>query len=283
MPELPEVETIVRDLRARLIGRRISSVQKGRKALRRRWFRHWLPELIGKRVEDIGRRGKWIVVGLENHAQIGIHLGMTGQLTVVRAKEPLSPHTHLVFDLDRGRDQLRFRDVRRFGSVTLFPTRQNLERFFQESRLGPEPFDLDPDYWEERLAATARCLKAVLLDQQVLAGVGNIYADEALFEARLHPALIARQVSRRDADRLRRAIATVLRRAIDRRGSSIRDYLDGSGSKGGYQLEFRAYGRAGEACPRCRQRIQRIRLAGRATYFCPHCQSRVRNSKSEIR
>jgi formamidopyrimidine-DNA glycosylase len=202
---------------------------------------------------------------------------MTGQLMVVEAKEPLSPHTHFIFDLDRGPEQLRFRDVRRFGSVTLFPSRQDLDRFFQESRLGPEPFDLDADYWEKRLAATARCLKAVLLDQQVLAGVGNIYADEALFEARLHPTLIARQLSRPDAARLRRAITTVLMRAIEKRGSSIRDYIGAAGSKGAYQLEFRVYGRAGERCPRCRQRIQRIRLAGRSTHFCPRCQSRVRD------
>jgi formamidopyrimidine-DNA glycosylase len=216
---------------------------------------------------------------LENEVQLVIHLGMTGQLIVVRSKEPLPPHTHFVFHLDRGREQLRFRDVRRFGSVTLFPSRQVLERFFQESRLGPEPFDLDFRYWQDRLATTGRCLKAVLLDQQVLAGLGNIYADEALFQARLHPTLIAREISRQEAAQLRRGIITVLKRAIDKRGSSIRDYIGGSGSKGAYQLEFRVYGRAGERCPRCRQAIQRIRLAGRSTHFCPKCQPRIQTAK----
>src|SRR5205085_3390634 len=138
--------------------------------------------------------------------------------------------------------------------------------------LGPEPFDLDPRYWRERLTATARCLKAVLLDQRVVAGVGNIYADESLFQARLHPALPGRGLGAGAADRLRRAITTVLERAIARRGSSIRNYVGGSGLRGGYQNEFRAYGRTGQPCPRCRTPIAQLRLAGRATHFCPQCQ-----------
>jgi formamidopyrimidine-DNA glycosylase len=272
VPELPEVETVVRDLRPLLVGRRIASVQVSRKKLRRRWSASWGPRLTGRQVAEIQRRGKWILVVLEEGLHLVIHLGMTGQLLVKPAQEPLAAHTHLVFALDQGEQQLRFRDVRRFGSATLFPDLEGVEHFFQQAALGPEPFDLDPGYWKQCLTATRRCLKAVLLDQRVVAGVGNIYADEALFEARLHPARPGQALTAGEANRLRRAIATVLGRAIEKRGSSIRNYLGGSGLKGQYQEEFRAYGRTGQPCSRCRTPIQQIRLAGRSTHFCPQCQ-----------
>jgi formamidopyrimidine-DNA glycosylase len=184
----------------------------------------------------------------------------------------LQPHTHLVFELNGGRKQLRFRDVRRFGSASLFLDTDAAEQFFAASRLGPEPFDLPPGYWRDALVRTERALKAVLLDQRVVAGVGNIYADEALFQARLHPARLACGLTAVEANRLRRSIVRVLNRAITQRGSSIRDYVGGNGERGAYQNEFRVYGRAGEPCPRCRTPIERMRLAGRSTHFCPRCQ-----------
>jgi formamidopyrimidine-DNA glycosylase len=227
--------------------------------------------LKGEKVTAITRRGKWIIVALTGGAHLVIHLGMTGQLRIVTASAVLANHTHLILDLDRRR-QLRFRDVRRFGSATVLADSDGLEGFFARAGLGPEPFEVDGRYWRDRLGRTARPLKAVLLDQQVIAGVGNIYADEALFEARLHPRRAGRRLSTREAGKLKRAVALVLRRAIERRGSSIRSYVDGTGKKGGYQREFRVYGRAGQACPRCGVAIRRIRLAGRSTHFCPHCQ-----------
>ncbi|HEV3263841.1 MAG TPA: bifunctional DNA-formamidopyrimidine glycosylase/DNA-(apurinic or apyrimidinic site) lyase [Gemmataceae bacterium] len=272
MPELPEVETVVRELRPRLVGRRIAAVKVSSLSLRSRWSDEWGPRLVGRRVRAVERRGKWILLALDGQLHLVIHLGMTGQLTVVPGRQPLAQHTHVVVDLDRGREQLRFRDIRRFGSATLFDARANLDHFFRQTGLGPEPFDVDAGYWRSRLAATSRCLKAVLLDQRVVAGVGNIYADESLYEARLHPARPARETSAGDAGRLGRAVIAVLRRAIDKRGSSIRDYVGGSGRRGEYQREFRVYGRPGQPCPRCRGPIERIRLAGRSTHFCPHCQ-----------
>jgi formamidopyrimidine-DNA glycosylase len=272
VPELPEVETVVRDLRPLLLGRTISSVKAGRKRLRKRWDRKWGPLLRGRRVESVGRRGKWIRIDLDRDVNLVIHLGMTGQLRVVSAREPLAPHTHLIFDLDRGGEQLRFRDVRRFGSATLFRPLDPVERFFERAGLGPEPFALDARYWREQLAKTGRCLKAVLLDQRVVAGVGNIYADEALFEAGLHPATLGRDLNAAAAERLRKAIPKVLERAIEKRGSSIRDYVGGSGRQGEYQREFRVYGQMGQPCPRCGTPIERVRLAGRSTHFCPNCQ-----------
>ena len=275
MPELPEVETVVRDLRPLLVGRRFTGVWAGPLALRKPWMRGWGRRLTGRPVEAIRRRGKWIVAEMEGGDRLVIHLGMTGQLTVAPAEAPTKPHTHLVFDLDEGAGQLRFRDVRRFGSATLFRADEDVEAFFRAAGLGPEPFGLDAAYWRERLAATARCLKAVLLDQRVVAGVGNIYADEALFEARLHPAGRVRtgRAGRRPAaagrgnrpepghrtprfehPRLRR------RRRPERR--------DASGVP-----RLRPHRRA---VPALRRPIERMRLAGRSTHFCPACQTSVR-------
>lgn len=272
MPELPEVETVVRELRPALVGRRIVSVRVSKRALRRRWSKSWGRQLAGQRILEIRRRGKWIILHLADGGRLLLHLGMTGQLQVWNPEQRVQRHTHLIIGLDdRGR-QLRFRDVRRFGSATLFANEEGLAEFFEQSGLGPEPFDVEPSYWRRRLAHTVRSLKAVLLDQRVVAGVGNIYADEALFEARLHPARLAHDLRPAEAERLRRAVIVVLDRAIEKRGSTIRDYVGGSGRRGEYQHEFRVYGRVEEPCPRCRVSITRIRLAGRATHFCPRCQ-----------
>jgi formamidopyrimidine-DNA glycosylase len=271
MPELPEVETVARDVRPLLTGRRLLSVRAGPHKLRKPWSAAWEPLLVGRRVEGVRRRGKWIVLDLDDGARLVVHLGMTGQLRVHDPADPVAPHTHFVFGLEGG-GELRFRDVRRFGSVTHFTGEAVLAAFFDAAGLGPEPFEVAPADWQARLNATRRNVKATLLDQGVVAGVGNIYADEALFEARLHPARAAAGLSRAEAERLRKAVASVLDRAIRRRGSSIRDYVDGSGRRGEFQKEFRVYGRAGEPCPRCGTPIERVRLAGRSTHFCPRCQ-----------
>jgi formamidopyrimidine-DNA glycosylase len=265
------------------MGRRITGVRSGKKNLRRPWKRRWAAELVGKKIKAVGRRGKWILLNLENGGHLVFHLGMTGQLTVVPARQSRELHTHLIMDLDQQGSELRFRDIRRFGSVTPFVNQEDLENFFKASGLGPEPFNVEPRYWRDCLTRTRRCLKAVLLDQRVLAGVGNIYADEALFEAKLNPRRLGLSLRSEEAGRLRRAIVTVLNRAIDKRGSSIRDYVNGSGRQGEYQKEFRVYGRAGEPCLHCGQPIRRIRLAGRSTFFCPKCQRGVRDATKRAR
>ncbi len=271
MPELPEVETVVRDLRGLLVGARLGAARVSRKRLRCRWSAAWTGLLIGQTVTAIERRGKWILIDLGGPWLLA-HLGMSGQLRVESAGEPRQPHTHVVFPLDEGVRELRFRDPRRFGCVLYCPDQALRDAFLEDGRLGPEPFALDPAAWRERLAGTARSLKAVLLDQRVVAGVGNIYADEVLYEAHLHPAQSACGLTPRQADTLRRAIARVLTRAIACRGSTIRDYVGGSGRKGSYQEQHRAYDRTGEPCSRCRTPITRIVLAGRSTHFCPLCQ-----------
>jgi formamidopyrimidine-DNA glycosylase len=264
VPELPEVETVVRDLRPLLVGQRIEGVWVGKLRLRKPWMRAWSRRLGGRCIEAVRRRGKWIVLELHDGGRLLFHLGMTGQLTMQPTAAPLRDHTHLKFDLENSQHQLRFRDVRRFGSATVFRDEKSLNSFFETSGLGPEPFDLDPAYWRKRLASTSRCLKALLLDQRVVAGVGNIYADEALFDARLNPANIASDLDDADADALRTSIETVLTRAIEQRGSTIRDYIGGSGLKGAFQNEFRVYGRTGQPCRRCGTPIVRVRLAGRS-------------------
>jgi formamidopyrimidine-DNA glycosylase len=269
VPELPEVETVVRDLRPLLLGRSFARIAVSRKALRRKWSRVWEAQLLGKRVQAIERRGKWILLDLDGPWLL-VHLGMTGQFTVA-GESPRQTHTHIVFALDDD-NELRFRDVRRFGSVTFFPDREKLAAFFANIGLGPEPFDCDPSHWGEALQSTRRNLKAILLDQTIIAGVGNIYADESLFEARLHPTLSGHALKAKQKEALRQAIIAVLTRAIERRGSSIRDYIGGSGLKGQMQDEFRVYGRTGEPCLRCETPIDKITLAGRSTHFCPKCQ-----------
>jgi len=272
VPELPEVETVVRDLRPRLIGRVISSVRLSKKSLRRAWSAKWKAALLGQRIAAVSRHGKWIFIALGNGRTMVIHLGMTGQLTVVPGMTPLAAHTHVIFGLDGKEHQLRFRDVRRFGSVSLLAPGGTIEEYLEKLGLGPEPFHVEADYWSEQLARTRRSLKAVLLDQRVVAGVGNIYADESCFAARLHPARLGRSLTAREIRRLGDAVPAVLNRAIDKRGSTIRDYVGGSGLQGGFQNEFCVYGRTGQPCLHCGKDICRMRLAGRATHFCPRCQ-----------
>ena len=273
MPELPEVETVVRDLRPMLVGGVLSALRRSKLELRTPWHSSWGTSLRGRTILRIDRRGKWIVIILDDDARLLVHLGMTGQLCVMDAKTPQADHTHFTFSLGSGEKELRFRDIRRFGSAVFLPGPGETDDFFRASGMGPEPFVLPADYWRKKLADTNRCLKAVLLDQQVVAGVGNIYADESLFEARLPPWQIAACTSKSEADRLRRAVSKVLERAIEGRGSSIRNYVGGSGLRGSYQEEFRVYGRTGDPCQRCKYPVERIRLAGRSTHFCPRCQA----------
>lgn len=293
MPELPEVETVVRDLRPMLVGRTIERVVCGKRKLRTPWKPTWSKAVAGMTVNAIRRRGKWIVVDLtprppslkgkgeQSPSLLGeglgrggssllLHLGMTGQITVVPARTEKQDHTHLVYPLDNGHE-LRFRDVRRFGSAEWFPSVEALDAKLNET-LGPEPFDLTADDWHTRITCSSRCLKAILLDQTVVAGVGNIYADESCFLARLHPQRCGNSLTKKDCERLRSAIVEVLTRAIAGRGSTIKDYIGGSGLMGTYQGEFRVYGRTGKACPNCSRVIEMMRLAGRSSHFCSHCQ-----------
>lgn len=271
MPELPEVETVVRDLRPLLVGQTIAKVTVGPNKLRRAWDKKWTPRLLQQTVTMIRRRGKWIIVELGSGECLLVHLGMTGQFTMGERDAELLNHTHLIFDMDGESKQLRFRDPRRFGSVDLFANVEAVEQFLNQ-RLGPEPTDVEAVYFIERLSKTTRSLKAILLDQTVVAGVGNIYADEALHRSKLHPEQRGNSLTKPAVERLRQAIVTVIEFAIECRGSTIRDYIGGSGLKGGFQNEFQAYGRTGLPCLTCGTAITMVRVAGRASHYCPKCQ-----------
>ena len=278
MPELPEVETVVRDLRPLLVGRSITGVRQSKKKLRPPWQREWNAKIAGAGIEAVRRRGKWILIDLSARKRspkplLRVHLGMSGQFTVVPAATPERDHLHLVFSLDDG-NELRLRDPRRFGSAEYFADGAAVEAEMN-AELGPEPFGIDAAYFRATVRGANRNLKAILLDQTNIAGVGNIYGDEVCFRAKLHPGRLGKSLTLEECDRLRQAIEEVMERAIETRGSTIRDYVGGSGLRGGFQNEFAVYGRTGEPCPVCGTAIQCVRYAGRSSHFCPACQMSV--------
>jgi len=273
VPELPEVETIAADLRPHLVGRTIVRCDLRFPTI----VRHPEPELFvdlvaGLCIESVKRRGKYILIGLEEQRVLVVHLGMTGQLRIVKPETAIAAHTHAIFDLDDGL-QLRYRDPRRFGRI-LLGTEADLLLAGAMPRLGPEP--IDPDFSAEQLYVALRRrkapLKAVLLDQATLAGVGNIYADESLHAAGLRPDRVARRLSRKSALRLHEALRTSLEAAIRNRGSSVDTYRDAWGELGGQQEVLLVYGRGGQPCFTCGRPLASIRIAGRTTVFCRTCQ-----------
>ena len=273
MPELPEVETIVADLRPHLAGRTIVSCD----LLFPTIVRHPEPEVFidsvaGMRINSVRRRGKYILIDLESELLLIVHLGMTGQLRLVDADAPIEKHTHAVFTLDDSR-HLRYRDPRRFGRL-LLGTEQSLIASKKLPNLGPEPIDpaFVADDLYRRLRKRRTALKAFLLDQGALAGVGNIYADESLHRARLRPDRVAGSLSRKSARRLHESLRDSLLVAIANRGSSVDTYRDAWGDMGGQQEKLLVYGRAGEPCFTCGRPLALIRIAGRSTVFCRRCQ-----------
>jgi formamidopyrimidine-DNA glycosylase len=273
VPELPEVETIAADLRPHLVGRTIVRCELRFPSI----VRHPEPEVFvdliaGLRIESLKRRGKYILIGLEKGRVFVVHLGMTGQLRLVEASTPIPNHTHAILDLDDGR-QLRYRDPRRFGRL-LLGTESELISARALPKLGPEP--IDPQFGADDLYLLLKRrrapLKAVLLDQAAVAGVGNIYADESLHLARLRPDRSASSLSRRSAGRLHQSLRDSLQAGIRNRGSSVDTYRDAWGELGGQQEELLVYGRAGEPCVTCGRRLSLIRIGGRSTVFCTRCQ-----------
>ena len=262
MPELPEVETVVRSVRAHLVGRRIVASK-----FTSRWVTpgsraKLAARLAGRLIESVGRRGKFILIGLDK-GTLTVHLGMTGKLLVAGT---VDTHTHGVFTLDDG--VLLYHDPRQFGSIEWSPGASP-----RVARLGPEPLEVTFEEFRERLRRKAR-VKALLLNQSFLAGVGNIYADESLFAAGIHPLASAASLSRVRAERLYTAVRRILAHAIELGGSSISDYVNAEGERGWFQVEHRVYGREGEPCANCGGAVRKILVAQRGTHFCPRCQRR---------
>lgn len=269
MPELPEVETVRRGLADAVTGRRVTAVQVHEHRLRRPLARDFAARLTGRRIEDVRRRAKYLLLDLDDGASWLVHLGMTGTMVVLPADEPRRIHTHVVATLDDGRT-LRFHDPRRFGLMRVGPAAELAEL----AALGPEP--LAPDFSAELLHGIARrqrrAVKSLLMDQQVVAGLGNIYVNEILFGAGIRPTRRTSRVSRADAERIVAETGRVLAEAIDLRGSSISDYRDERGEPGAFQHTFRVYERAGEPCRRCDGLIRRRVIVGRSSFYCPRCQ-----------
>ena len=281
MPELPEVETVARGLRQAILGRRILSVTLGKTdfiddpaALEQ--------HLPGRQIEAVERYGKFMLLRLsavsgENRvaangdaapASLLVHLGMTGQIAPRPAGQPLEKHTHVCLLLDDGRE-LRYTDARRFGRIA-YLTKELLAE--ELSGFGADPLEVSKEEFADRICGRHARIKALLLDQSALRGVGNIYADESLWKAKIHPARLGANLSRKQTHTLRRVLQDILRKAIVLRGSSISDFLDAEGEPGEYQRHHRAYGREGKNCCRCKTLIRRAIVAGRSSYFCPRCQ-----------
>jgi formamidopyrimidine-DNA glycosylase len=273
MPELPEVETIVADLRPHLVGRKIVRCE----LLFPTIVRHPEPEVfidsvVDQQITSVGRRGKYILIRLVDDVVLVVHLGMSGQLRLVDPSTPLALHTHAVFDLDDGQ-QLRYRDPRRFGRL-LLGSEAALLAARAMPPLGPEPIDpgFGADDMYQRFRRRKAKLKAILLDQSTIAGVGNIYADESLHRARLRPDRIAGSLSKKSVRRLHESLRESLLLAIQNRGSSVDTYRDAWGEFGGQQEKLLVYGRAGEPCFTCGRPLSLVRIAGRSSVFCRHCQ-----------
>jgi formamidopyrimidine-DNA glycosylase len=270
MPELPEVETVVRSL-APLVGRRIVSAEfRSLRVLRGGDPDRMAASLADRRIAGIERYGKFIIIPLEAAREgegggyLLIHLGMTGRLLL---GGPVGKHTHVILTLDKG--VLMFDDSRQFGSFQWsdeFPARV--------ARLGPEPLEISLTDFTTALKRHKTRVKSLLLNQRFLRGVGNIYADEALFRAGIHPLAIAGRLRGERARKLYEGVRAVLREAIDAGGSSISDYVDAQGRKGFFQFSHRVYQRTGEPCVSCGTAIRRVLVTQRSSHFCPKCQGR---------
>lgn len=270
MPELPEVETVTRGLRAALVGHVIAGVEVRRaRSLVPPDAEGFVRRLTGRRVTAARRRGKWILLPLDSGDTLVAHLRMTGQL-VLSDSPPADPYVRVLFTLDDGR-YLRFSDQRKFGRLWLTADSEALV-----GDLGPEPLgeSFTVAWLREHLRGRRRRIKSLLLDQHFLAGLGNIYTDESLWRAGVHPLRRADGLTDVEVERLHGAIRAVLREAIATGGTTLSDgmYRRADGEAGGFVVRLAVYGRKGEPCPRCGTPIERIRVAQRGTHFCPRCQ-----------
>jgi formamidopyrimidine-DNA glycosylase len=272
MPELPEIEVLRRSLQPLLPGDVIAGLTVHHTGLRERVKTRDLGRVVGERIQALRRRSKYLLIDVTGGSTVAIHLGMSGRLTLVPAGEPLEPHEHVSFQLQSGR-RLRLRDPRRFGLVLRVPT-SALATDPHFADLGVEP--LDPGFSGETLrqAASGRRgpVKAFLMDARIVVGIGNIYATETLFAARVHPTRSVGRIASPTWNRLAESAVAVLEHAITEGGTTLNDFADGEGRSGYFQVSLAAYGREGLPCPRCTTPIRRLLQSGRSTFYCPHCQ-----------
>lgn len=282
MPELPEVETVLRGLKKRVLGRWLGAAEVRHHQVIAGSPDQFVQEVSGRRILSAQRKGKAIAIELgprneDEGAQIRyllVRLGMTGQFTINPVAEPLEPHTHVRLRLKDGDEEIRYVDARRFGRLRSL-AREELDKVF--GSLGPDARRITEEKFQEALQGRRTPIKSWLMNQQFLAGVGNIYADESLYLARLNPLIEAGRLSVDRSRRLLRAVKRVLDRAVKLQGTSFRDYIDIEGRPGNFLPQLRVYQRTGKPCRRCRTPIERVIISGRSSHYCPQCQPRPRS------
>jgi len=269
VPELPEIETVLRTLAPAIVGRRVVAVEVRERRLRGGVARNFAARLTGRRIGEAVRRGKYFLAPLDDGRLWLVHLGMTGQLTLAPRDRPDRRHDHVVVELDDGR-VLTYNDPRRFGRMAVIEP----SGLVAETGEGIDPLDdtFSPDALFALTRARRTSIKALLMDQRRVAGLGNIYTNEILFRAGVRPGRRAARLARDDCRRIVTASRAVLTEAIRRGGSSISDYRDGLGREGWFQLDHCVYDRAGRPCPTCRTPIRSRVVVGRSTFYCPRCQ-----------
>lgn len=275
MPELPEVETIVNTLKRFVIDKKVKAVSV-----------YWpnivkLPDdvekfkyiLVNQSIRNITRKGKFLLFELDDYVLVS-HLRMEGKYSVHEKDEPLDKHTHIIFTFTDG-EELRYNDVRKFGTMHVFNKGEELVNK-PLNQLGPDPFDdaFTLDYFYNKLQNTRRVIKAVLLDQSVIAGLGNIYVDETLFKAGVHPLKRADKITKQEGKKIKKQAIQTLREAVQQGGTTIRSYVSSDGEMGLFQQELYVYGQEDEACKNCGDAIVKIRVAGRGTHVCLECQKK---------
>jgi formamidopyrimidine-DNA glycosylase len=274
MPELPEVETIRRTLLALVKGKKIQEVHIFWPKMIQKPvdFEQFCDALIGQTIHDIRRTGKYLKFYFDDYVLVS-HLRMEGRYGLYSKEDPIEKHTHAIFKfIDQ--TELRYKDVRKFGTMHLFKLGEE-EGAPPLSQLGPEPFSelFTVEYLRETFSKTSRKIKVALLDQTIVAGLGNIYVDEALFRARIHPERLAKDLQLNELKRLHEQIIETLQEAVEKGGSTVRSYINSQGQIGMFQLNLNVYGRNGEPCRECGTSIEKIMVGGRGTHFCPKCQN----------
>lgn len=273
MPELPEVETVRRGLERLVLGRTILSVEVKVPKMVKTSYQSFLNELPGQRIQAMRRRGKYLIFDFGQLIMIS-HLRMEGKYLLFTDQVPTNKHFHLFFKLDDG-STLVYQDVRKFGTFDLLSKNQE-EAYFTKKKLGPEPTKKVFKYasFERALMRSDKPIKPLLLDQKLVAGLGNIYVDEVLWAAKVHPEKPARELSKAAMKRVHDQTIAILQLGIEKGGSTIRTYRNALGEDGTMQDYLQVYGKTGQPCPRCASMIEKIKLGGRGTHLCPHCQKR---------
>lgn len=271
MPELPEVETVKRGLNRLAQGICVKDVTVTWPAIVQisDELTDFRQAMRGQTLQDVERRGKFLIFNWSDVIWVS-HLRMEGKYLLPEHKEVVDKYTHVILELEDGRD-LRYRDVRKFGRIKCYPKQQK-EAAINALHLGPEPQEVTGEELFNAFQRTKRAIKPCLLDQHIIAGIGNIYADEILWESQIHPETLATNLSEAQCVQLAAAMATIIKRAIEKGGTTVRTYTNALGENGHYQDELKVYGREGLPCARCHNTIEKIKVAQRGTHFCPYCQ-----------